>query len=297
MGTRTYSRRAADGTRVLTALGRRRAGIVGQDVDIFGDPIPDVNPPAPAPVTTEAANVLVLGKNRADWDSAMTRFKAIPLDRTLPNEQLVLLDDNYAVLSREDGDRNSVSEENVDPQVLQQVKWLTHNHPDSVPLSTADLRNIMANGRSGIEARCNPITPAQRTTMNEYFQSVRDDLVRTQQTKLSKQARANVDALMQVVDTFLTNPTATQWTFIAHNSDSTPQFRNAGLMENKVRKRITELQNTGTVDAILRASMLRAKTEKERRLVRTTYTILLQQAALNMTLADYPAITHGIVFE
>ena len=39
MGTRTYSRRAADGTRVLTALGRARAGIANQDVDIFGEPI------------------------------------------------------------------------------------------------------------------------------------------------------------------------------------------------------------------------------------------------------------------
>lgn len=58
MGTRTYSRRRVDGTRVLTALGRQRAGIVGQDIDIFGNPLdtPNIpNTPAPAVVNTQQA--------------------------------------------------------------------------------------------------------------------------------------------------------------------------------------------------------------------------------------------------
>ena len=62
MGTRTYSRRAANGTRVLTALGRARAGIANQDVDIFGEPIETPTPtptaqvptPTPAPVVSSA---------------------------------------------------------------------------------------------------------------------------------------------------------------------------------------------------------------------------------------------------
>lgn len=57
MGTRTYSRRSADGTRVLTALGRARAGNIAQELDIFGNEIPDSPQPVPTATVSPKATL------------------------------------------------------------------------------------------------------------------------------------------------------------------------------------------------------------------------------------------------
>ena len=83
MGTRTYSRRGVNGQRVLTAEGRRRAGI--EAIDILGNPVPDRPVAAPAsgdaswltnpvpeltPDTAQKLRELNTGYANGEWNNA-----------------------------------------------------------------------------------------------------------------------------------------------------------------------------------------------------------------------------------
>ena len=60
MGTRTYSRRGVNGQRVMTAEGRRRAGL--EAIDILGNPVPDRAPAAP-PLPAESPSWMTKAVN------------------------------------------------------------------------------------------------------------------------------------------------------------------------------------------------------------------------------------------
>jgi hypothetical protein len=218
-------------------------------------------------------------------------LREVPLDTENENEQMVLLDYTYKELGRIDGDASSVSEETAPLRAKVEAQFVTHNHPMPTPLSASDIKNIVALGRDGIEARCRPVTTQQRALLNQYFESARSSLTRMRQY-MNKQARAEIDAMIDVIDTFMANPTSTQWSFVAHNSQRyNPQFRTAGLIEGKIKKSHTNM-------AIHLSSMGgRTNTAEEMLMRRYAFNIIVQQATMNMVLAGYPALTHGIAFE
>lgn len=230
---------------------------------------------------------------------ASASLQAIPLDRELAYEQLVLLDGQYNEIGRADGEASAVSEDGFTAAQANNARYVTHNHPESVPLSATDIRNIVAMGRAGIEARCRSYTPEQRQTLNKYLTQIRERLMAHSQELIAQGAsKRTATQLMQagqminVIDTFMANPTATQWSFIATNSlAGVPAFRNAGIIEKKINDGIAE--RITQVGALVRGGKI---PRSEEQIVRAAYSIVIQQAVLNDVLSQYNTLTHGVVF-
>ena len=118
MGTRTWSRKG-----VLTAAGRRRAGIVGQELDIFGDPIPDSGTPAPAPVPMPAAIVapppIVIPAPKKTRAPKAPAQPAPPVTPTAPTRPTIQLDDGRTtVITPADFQKNGELYDVVDGMAL-----------------------------------------------------------------------------------------------------------------------------------------------------------------------------------
>jgi len=154
MGTRTYSRRAADGSRVLTALGRARAGGVGAAIlDIFGDVIGDDGLPTTAPAvvtvpppTATTPPVTPPTPTRPSWIGKRISGAPAPLSGNFndPNDPLaVAFRDAWAKLAANPNTQLSVPTVNF-------IKTLTNpNYTGQVPtlaylLNSLDPRESMA---------------------------------------------------------------------------------------------------------------------------------------------------------
>jgi hypothetical protein len=231
MGTRTWSRRG-----VLTAAGRRRAGL--EAIDIFGNPIPDrapvappVVPPAPAPAP-QANSALLTGTNKAAVEKSQRLLQNAPLNINLPVEEMYALDANGKVLFHNVGTKHAVS--GAPPASLPQAeqnrlrraqKHVTHNHPLFRPLSDADVTMMIANNNESIEARTIPLKPKQRAFINIMLQemlNMPDAFGGTGSPKF-------VAAAKQIVEALLANPNALNFSFTAAQSKSTINIQEASV--------------------------------------------------------------------
>jgi len=215
MGTRTYSRRG-----VLTAAGRRRAGL--EAIDIFGNPIPDrapVAPPVvpPAPVPAPQNNrVIFTGANTAAVENSLRILQSVPLNVKAAREEAYMIDENGNVLYKNNGGTTFVS---IDPpsslplseqdRLWSLVSHITHNHPIVRPISDTDIVGLLSKGLESIQARTKPMTPEQREFFNSTLVALRDSpgaFGGTQTPELASMAR-------QFIDTLLANPDALNFTF------------------------------------------------------------------------------------
>ena len=214
MGTRTWSRRG-----VLTAAGRRRAGL--EAIDIFGNPIPDrapvappVAPPAPVPAP-QNNRVLFTGTNTAAVEKSLRILQSVPLNIKAAKEEAHILDENGNVLWKNDGKATSVS---IDPpstlplseqdRLRSLSAHITHNHPIVRPLSDTDIFALISRGLESMQARTKPMTSEQREFFNSMLVTLRDspNAFGGTSPELSAMAR-------QFVDTLLANPNALSFTF------------------------------------------------------------------------------------
>jgi len=121
MGTRTYSRRSSTGERVLTAEGRRRAGL--EAIDILGNPVPDRAPAVSVSVerafgrgmnVADTLKMLSTPENLSDdMRAAITDGGNMPLDRALEylRSELKTIQNKEAIIDRrfeENGVRESM---------------------------------------------------------------------------------------------------------------------------------------------------------------------------------------------
>ena len=231
MGTRTYSRRG-----VLTAAGRRRAGL--EAIDIFGNPIPDrapvappVAPPVPAPAP-QANNALLSGTNKAAVEKSQRLSKNAPLNINLPVEEMYALDANGKVLFHNVGTAAAVSAS--PPTSLPQKEQnrlrraqahVTHNHPIFRPLSDADVIMMIANNNESIEARTKPLEPKQRVFINNMLQEMLTQPYALDGTGNPRFAAA----AKQIIEALLANPNALNFSFTAAQSKPTQRIEEAAI--------------------------------------------------------------------
>ena len=303
MGTRTYSRRGADGRRVLTPAGQAKffqvTGLAAQGFDIFGNPIdvPDEVPVEVAPPTTAPEELITFGANAEALSAISATLRAVPLDRTLNYEQMVLLDASGKEIYRKDGEQYGVNLDNVPPNIIQQAALVTHNHPDAYPMSNGDIMSILSMPYKGMEARGHPVTVPQRQAMNEYFNEMKAQFEAQLQGKLKKAEREDIQKLIATADLFLQSPNSTEWSYVMHNDNTAYDFRQGGLRSKRWTKRVEEVQKNTDVISMTRQLALRSGQSKETlNALNIAANILIQHVAVQDALAD-SSVTYVVRFD
>lgn len=168
MGTRTYSRRRADGTRVMTALGRAREAsrtAVATPAGLAEEPV--------RPNTRTRA----VGANTEALGALRERFGKAEYDRTAPTEEVVLLDaDGNTLYQKNDNATSEVQWRDIDSQILRQARLVTHNHPKATSFSANDVISLVDAGWQALEARGNPLTADEQQVMQEFTASMLREL-------------------------------------------------------------------------------------------------------------------------